>query len=279
MPNLVEDLGIAILASSIVGYILLRLKQPTILAYLIVGVIIGPEIGPSLITSTDNIETISELGLILLLFIIGLEMQPSHLISVFKKVYLAGIGQFVLTLVSGILVFSLTGFALTTQNMQAFYLAIAASLSSTAIVIKLLNDKAELDSFAGRLTVGILLFQDVWAILILAIQPDLTSMDIRPIIIAFLKTFALIAVAFLLSKYALKRIFESITRSPEMIVTIAIGWCSFIVGCAEFMHLSLEMGALIAGVAISTYPYSLHVTAKVLTLRDFFLTLFFISLG
>ena len=279
MHGLVEDLGVAIFASSVVGYILLRLKQSTILAYLIVGVIIGPEIGPSFITNTENIETISELGLILLLFIIGLEMQPSHLISVFKKVYLAGIGQFLLTLGSGVLIFSLTGFALVTNNMQAFYLAIAASLSSTAIVIKLLNDKAELDSFSGRLTVGILLFQDVWAILMLAIQPDISSMDIRPIVMAILKAFALIAIAFLLSKYLLKRIFESIVRSPEMIVTLSIGWCSFVVGCAELMHLSLEMGALIAGVAISTYPYSLHVTSKVITLRDFFLTLFFISLG
>lgn len=279
MHHLIEDLGITFLIATVVGYIVERLKQPAIVAYLIGGVIIGPEIGPQLVTSTENIETISEIGLILLLFIVGLEMHPAHLVSIIRRVYLAGIGQFILTVISGVLFFSSLGFALTGSNLEALYFALAASLSSTAIVIKIFTDKLQIDSHSGKLTVGILLFQDIWAILLLAIQPNLANPGALPIALALGKSVVLVGLAFLVSKYVLEKVFAPVSRSPEIIIMLSIGWCVAVAGSARLMGLSMEMGALIAGVAISTFPYSFHVTAKIMPLRDVFLTLFFISLG
>ena len=279
MHGLLHDLGITLLIATAVGYIVERAKQPAIVAYLIAGIIIGPEIGPQLVTNIENIEIISEIGLILLLFIVGLEMQPAHLISILRKVYIAGVGQFILTVLSGVLFFAALGYSLSGQNLEALYLALACSLSSTAIVIKILADKSQLDSHAGRLTVGVLLFQDVWAILLLAIQPNLANPGLAPIALALGKSLLLVVVAFLASKYLLERLFEPVSRSPEIIIMISLGWCVAVAGSASLMGLSMEMGALIAGVAISSFPYSFHVNAKVMPLRDVFLTLFFISLG
>lgn len=279
MHGLLQDLGITFFVATVVGYIVERIKQPAIVAYLIGGVIIGPEIGPQLVTNIENIETISEIGLILLLFILGLEMQPTHLVSILRKVYIAGIGQFFLTALSGLLFFMSLGYALHGSNLEALYLALACSLSSTAIVIKILADKVQLDSYSGKLTVGILLFQDVWAILLLAIQPNLANPGVIPILIALGKSLLLVTLAFLFSRYVLRRLFEPVARSPEIVIMLSIGWCVGVSGAAKMMGLSVEMGALIAGIAISTFPYSFHVTAKILPLRDVFLTLFFISLG
>lgn len=279
MHSLLKDLAITFLIATAVGYIIERLKQPAILAYLVAGVIIGPHIGPQLVTSTENIEIISEIGLILLLFIVGLEMQPAHLMSVLRKVYIAGTGQFLFTVLAGVGFFMASGYALQSGNLEALYLAIAASLSSTAIVIKVLADKVELDSHAGRLTVGILLFQDLWAILVLAIQPNLANPGALPILAAFGKAALLVAAAFAFSRFLLGRIFAPIARTGEMVIMIAIAWCVAVAGAARLMGLSMEMGALIAGVSVSTFPYSFHITAKVMPLRDVFLTMFFISLG
>jgi len=279
MHHLIEDLGITFLIATAVGYIVERLKQPAIVAYLIGGIIIGPEIGPQLVSSVENVETISEIGLILLLFIVGLEMQPAQLVSIIRRVYIAGIGQFLLTALLGTLFFAALGFSLAAHNLEALYLALAASLSSTAIVIKILADKMELDSHAGRLTIGILLFQDIWAILLLAVQPNLANPAIGAIAIALLKSLVLVAAAFLVSKFLLERLFEPVAKNPEIIIMLSLGWCVAVAGSAKLMGLSTEMGALIAGVSISTFPYSFHVNAKVMPLRDVFLTLFFISLG
>lgn len=279
MNNMLHDLGITFFVATIVGYFVERIRQPAIIAYLIGGVIIGPEIGPQLVTNIENIETISEIGLILLLFILGLEMHPSHLISIVRRVYIAGLGQFVLTLLSGVLFFTSIGFALVGSNLESFYLALACSLSSTAIVIKILTDKVQLESHSGKLTVGVLLFQDFWALLLLAIQPHLSNPGLVTIGIALVKSLLLVSIAFLFSRYVLRRLFEPVARSPEIVILLSLGWCVGVSGVAKALGLSMEMGALIAGVAISTFPYSFHVTAKILPLRDVFLTLFFISLG
>jgi len=279
MRHLLTDTGIAIITATMAGLLAHRFRQPIILAYFLAGVIIGPEIGPHLVMDRENIEVISEMGLILLLFIIGLEMHPAKIISIAGKLILPGIGQFFLTLPFAFLFFlSLSAF-FPFHNLELLYLAAGISLSSTAIVIKTLHDKYELDTFAGRITVGILIFQDIWAIFVIVLQPQLDNPSVIPALLSLLKGGALVAGGFYSSKYILKFIFESITHSPEMIVAVAIGWCALFAGVASFIGLSMEMGALIAGISISTFPYSMHITLKIQPLRDFFLTLFFISLG
>lgn len=279
MHELLPDLAVTIIAATLVGVITQRLGQPIILGYLLTGAIIGPEIGSPLVTDPENIEIISEIGLVLLLFVIGLEMNPRHLLASGRQLLMAGIGQFLLCVLLGLGVFSLAGYALGGGSLDAFYLALLCALSSTAIVVKALYDKNELDTLPGRMTVGILIFQDLWAILILSLQPSFLDPRLPLVGLAILKSAGLLGVSLLFSRYVLKPVYAWNTRSPEMVVAISIGWCAALAGLAGWMGLSLEMGALLAGLAISSFPYSIHVTSELLPLRDFFLTLYFISLG
>lgn len=278
MHAFLADIGLAIVVASILGIIAYRAGQPLIVAYLLAGIIIGPEIGPQLVKDPDHIDLISEIGLILLLFIIGLEINPNTILRSGKLLLTSGLGQFAFSVPLGLLFFSVaTGLSM--QDHTVLYLAIFGSLSSTAIVVKSLYDKYELDSLHGRVSLGILIFQDIWAIIILALQPSLNSPGFWPVFRSLILTVLITVAGFLFSKYVLRWIFARLDRSPEMVVSAAIGWAVTMSGLAGALHLSVEMGALIAGLAISNYPYSLHVTARVLPLRDVFLTLFFVSLG
>ena len=279
MHGLLTDIGIVVITATIIAFIMQQLKQPIILGYLIAGIIVGPEIGRQIVTEPENIEVISEIGLILLLFIIGLELNLKSIISSGKQLMAVGIGQFVFCVMLGAVVFALAGFELGDGNLEVLYLSLLCALSSTAIVVKSLNDKFELDTLPGKMSVGVLIIQDLWAIIILAFQPNFNDLQFSIIGLAMVKSIILVAAGFLVSKYVLSRIFESVSKSPEMVVSISLAWAALVAATAGWMDLSIEMGALIAGVSISTFPYSIHVTAKALPLRDFFMTLFFVSLG
>ncbi|MBN1662803.1 MAG: cation:proton antiporter [Deltaproteobacteria bacterium] len=279
MHGILPEIGISILVATALGFVFQIFRQPVILGYLVAGALIGPEIGFKLVSHPANIQVISEIGLILLLFIIGLELNPTKLLSSGRQLIYAGVGQFVFCVLIGVGFFMFLGYGLGQGRIDALYLAIFCALSSTAIVVKLLYDKFELDTLPGRITLGILIFQDLWAILILALQPQFMNPQFLPVVIALLKSVVLLAIGFILSRYLLRWVFEKISKTPEMVVALSIAWCAFMAGMGAWIGLSMEMGALIAGVAISTFPYSIHVTAKVLPLRDFFLTLFFLSIG
>ncbi len=279
MHFLLQDLGVAVLAATVLGLLAHFLRQPVILGYLVAGAVVGPGIGFGWVHDRESIETIAEIGLVLLLFIIGLEMDLGRLKSSGKELLVASLGQFPLCVAIGLPVFALAGFSLTGADRQGLYLALIAALSSTAIVVKLLYDRFELDTKAGRITVGILVVQDLYAILILAVQPNFNDPSPWPVLKALIASAALLVFGFVISRFVLSRLFVLISRSPELVVATSLGWCAAVAGAAGAMGLSKEMGALVAGLAISAFPYSLHVTAKTLPLRDFFLTLFFVALG
>ncbi|MBP6993158.1 MAG: cation:proton antiporter [Spirochaetes bacterium] len=277
--SVIGGVGIAILAATVMAYLGHLFKQPLLLAYLAAGIIIGPAMGLGLIKNAEDIETISHFGLILLLFLIGLEIDIKKLKESGKSLIISGLAQFPLSLFIGIGFFMILGYSLAGGKYDLIYLAACCGLSSTAIVVKLLYGKFELDTLAGRLTLGILVFQDIWAIFLLGIQPNLANPDIIQILISFGKGFVLVAVSMVISKYILPRLFKSVAKVPELVLISSLGWCFLVCGAAHYLNLSLEMGALIAGVAISTFPYNLDVIAKVVNIRDFFVTLFFVSLG
>jgi Kef-type K+ transport system membrane component KefB len=277
--NIIISVGIAILAATIVAYIGYLLKQPLILSYIVAGVIIGPGIGFGLIRDINEIETISRFGLILLLFLIGFEINIKKLKGSGKSLLVSGFTQFPLTFIIGAGFFFLLGYVFDGGKYGLFYLAACCSLSSTAIVVKLLYGKFELDTLAGRISLGILVFQDIWAIVLLGIQPNLASPDVFQILCSFGKGIFLIAFTMLISKYILPRIFKSIAKLPELVLVSSLGWCFLVCGMASILNFSLEMGALIAGIAISTFPYNLDVMTKIVNIRVFFVTLFFVSLG
>jgi Kef-type K+ transport system membrane component KefB len=289
---LLSGIAVSILAATILAYLGYLLKQPLLLAYIAAGAAIGPQFGFGLVRSKEDISIIAEIGLILLLFMIGLELDLKKIKEAGKSLIITGISQFLLCLLMGLGFFLLLGFTIGEPyeyrifgvkvlggEYDLLYLAACISLSSTAIVIKLLHEKFELDTLAGRLTLGILVFQDLWAIILLSIQPTLADPKLLNILRDFAEAVVLVGISFALSKYLLGYIFRKIAKLPELVLVASLAWCFFICGLADDFGLSLEMGALVAGVAISTFPYNLDIIAKIVSIRDFFITLFFVALG
>ncbi|MDI6753527.1 MAG: cation:proton antiporter [Thermodesulfobacteriota bacterium] len=277
--DLLANIGLSIVVATAVALLAKALKQPLLLAYLVAGIIIGPEIGFGWVKDKESIKLISEIGLILLLFIIGLEIDLKKLIASGRSLIISGISQFLICVVLGLGFSLFLGFEIGGGKFDALYLAVGMALSSTMIVVKLLYDKFELSTLPGRITLGILIFQDIWAILFLAIQPNLLNPEVITIVKSFIKGFGLVIFSIAASKYLLPRVFEFIAKIPELLLVTAVAWCFLISGIAGAIGLSREMGALIAGVSLSTFPYNIDVIAKVINIRDFFVTLFFVGLG
>ena len=277
--HLLLAIGLSVISATILAYIAKFIKQPLIIAYIVAGIIIGPRIGFGWIADEGEIELISEIGLILLLFIIGLEIDLKKLAKAGKSVILTGILQVPISFAIGWFVLWLIGFTNADGQYSLLYLAFAIAISSTMIVVKLLYDKSELDTLPGRITLGVLVFQDIWAIIFLAVQPNLLDPQISILLGSFGKGVGLVILCLLMSKYVLPKFFYSIAKLPELILVASLAWCFLVCGLAQYAGLSKEMGALIAGVSISTFPYNLDVIAKVINIRDFFITLFFVALG
>lgn len=278
MHELIRDIALCIAAAWILGLAAQLARQPLILAYLAAGFLLGPSV-LSWVTSQESIATISELGLIFLLFMIGLEIDLKKIISAGKSITVTAAVQIFGGFAIGVACFRLLGFKLGNGSWDALYLGAAAAMSSTVIIVKVLYDKRELDTLSGRVTLGVLVLQDLFAILFLAIQPNLNELKPTILLLSLGRVAFLVGTALLVSKYVLPPLFHKVARLPELVLVGAIGWCFLVGEFAERLHLSREMGALVAGVALSTFPYALDVTAKVTSLRDFFVTLFFVGLG
>ncbi len=291
---LLRDIGICLLLAGLLCAVCARFKVPIIAAFLAAGFIIGPNLA-GVITDRTNVETISNLGLILLLFVIGLEINVKKLLSSGKTLFLSGILQFPLCAAFGAaaaLAFGFLGWDDLKSGYVPLYVGFALSSSSTLIVVKLMQEKFQLDTVVGRISLGILIFQDVWSIVILAAQPNFASPEIGNVLLTFGGIAFLAAFSMLFSKYILPSIFRWIARSPELVLVVALGWCfgvgllgsnlGSILGLAGIhleIRVSMEMGALIAGASIASLPYSHEAVSKVGVVRDFFVTLFFVGLG
>src|SRR5713226_2364349 len=278
MHELIRDITLSILFAWVLGLLAHFFRQPLILAYLIAGFFIGP-FGAGWVKSQESISIISELGLIFMLFMIGLEIDLKKIVRAGRVILFAAGGQLVGGCLLGILFFAGIGLPMGGCGFDALYLCIACALSSTVIIVKVLYEKRELDTLPGRITLGVLVLQDIFAILFLAVQPSLGNLQVGVILLSIGRVGVLVATALMLSRYVLPRLFHQIARRPELILLGALAWCFLIGEIAEKLHLSREMGSLVAGVSLSTFPYALDVTAKVTTLRDFFITLFFVALG
>ena len=276
--DLLSSIGICVGAAALLALVGWRLRQPLILAYLVTGVVIGPNV-LNFVKDQASIQTVAEIGLILLLFIIGLEIDLKKLASAGAPVLLTGALQVPICIALGWGFFYLIGVRNTPGDYSLLYLAVCMSLSSTLVVVKLLYDKFELDTLPGRVTLGVLVIQDLWAVGMLAVQPNLSNPNFFPLAFSLLKGALLVVGALNISKYILPYLFRAVAKAPELVLVSALAWCFFLAGVAQAIGLSREMGALIAGVSLSTFPYNLDVMAKAVSIRDFFVTLFFVALG
>ena len=241
--SLLSDIGLAIIFAAVLGAIFYRLKLPLLLAYLVAGVLLGPNIGFHLITSQESISTVSEIGLVLLMFILGLEIDVRKIVKLGKAVLVNGVTQFVFCAALATGLFALLGAAHAFGNYTLVYLAVALSLSSTLIVVKVLSDRMELDTLTSRISLGILILQDIWAITFLAIQPRMTNLNAAAIGISIGSAVLLLGIGIGLARWVLPFVFHRIAKQPELMLIAAIAWCAVMAGFATGLKLSVEMGA------------------------------------
>lgn len=289
---LVQDIGVCLLVAGVLSTLFERARIPTIAALLVAGVAIGP-IGLSLVTDKARIETIAHLGLTLLLFVIGLEVNLRSLLASGRTILLTGALQVPLTVGVawlGFLLLKTAGVDL--PGYVPLYLALACGFSSTLLVVKQLQTRYQLDSASGRLAIAILIFQDIWAILILAVQPNFAAPKVGPVLATFGGIAVVTLAAVVCARWILPAAFRFVAKVPELVVSLALAWCFglglfgahlgrvlHLVGIHVEVSVSLEMAALIAGASVASLPYSHEVVTKVTNLRDFFVTLFFVALG
>jgi Kef-type K+ transport system membrane component KefB len=278
MTGLLNDIALSILAAWLLGVVAHLTRQPLILSYLVGGFLVGPS-GLKLVHSEQSIHVISELGLILLLFMIGLEIDLKKIVRAGRVIVATAAFQIAVGSLLGVGFFLAVGVPMGGGRWDALYLGVGAALSSTVIIVKVLYDQRELDTLPGRITLGVLVLQDLFVILFLAIQPNLQNLHFGIGLLSAARVAVLVAAALLISRFVLPWLFRRIAQLPELVVVGAVAWCFFVCEAAVLLSLSREMGALVAGIALSTFPYALDVTAKVTSLRDFFVTLFFVALG
>lgn len=269
--------------AGLLAFLVSIVGQPMILGYLLGGVMVGP-IGLDIIHNQADIQDLSSLGLVFLLFMIGLELDVSELLKMGRVVIGTGIVQFPLCLICMFGLFTAfddVGVSLGDGAYATLYAAASFSISSTMIVVKLLGELAESETAPGRLCIGILIFQDLWAIVVLALQPKLDTPEVGGLLKTFGMIVGLVIVALSYAKWVMPAVFLMASSSVELMLVVALAWCFFMCCLASLpaIGLSMELAALVSGVALATFPYSAEFNGKIKYIRDFFIMLFFVGLG
>lgn len=274
--SLFQSFVLIFTGAAVISSLALYTRQPLLVAYIALGALLGPY-GMGFVTDLDLVTDMSHIGIIFLLFLLGLDMQPKALFSVLRQATSIGIISSLVFAASGYFIGNLFGFS----HMENLVIGMAMMFSSTIIGIKLLPTTVLHHKHTGELMVGLLLMQDFIAILCLIVllsgangQVDLSRLGFAFLALPLLGLFAYLFVRFILLK-----LIHKFDRFHEYIFLLAIGWC---LGCSElaaFIGLSEETGAFIAGISIATSPIAQYIAINLKPLRDFFLILFFFSLG
>lgn len=270
------ELSIIIILAVIISGLMKLLKQPLIIGYIITGIFTGP-LFLNIVKPDDTIAALSQFGIVFLLFIAGLSLNPGVLKSVGKVSLITGIGQILFTTILGFLIAKLLGFS----DIVALYISIALTFSSTIIIVKLLSDKNDLQTLYGRIALGFLIVQDIVAIIILMIISSLNGrVDIASFVIKTILTgIGLLGFIGFLSVFVLPKIIKVVAKSQEFLLLFSIGWLLFLAIVFHYLNFSVEIGALLAGISLSISPYHFEIKSKMSVLRDFFILFFFVLLG
>ena len=276
MQNTFFEVGLVIGIATLISLLVRYLRQPLIIGYILAGIIVGPSL-LNLISSPDTISLFSHMGVALLLFVVGLGLNPKVIKEVGFVSIVTGVGQAVFTTGVGFFLSLALGFS----KLTSLYIGLALAFSSTILILKLLSDKNETDSLYGKIAVGFLLVQDLLAVFTLIIISSLNGGGtMRTLVFGVaLKGIVLLVGLFLIGVYILPRITKIAAKSQEMLLLFSISWAFALSLLFYQAGFSLEIGALIAGVTLSLSPYRYEISSKMKPLRDFFLVLFFIMLG
>ncbi len=273
------EFTVLLLTAAVIGAFGVRLRQPLIVAYIVVGIAVGPS-ALGWVTAHDQIDLLAQIGVTLLLFVVGLKLDM-HLVRNLGSVALAtGLGQLLFTIVFGYLIALALGMA----AMTALYVAVALTFSSTIIIVKLLSDKREVDSLHGRIAIGFLIVQDLVVVLAMialaAFGRGGAEVPLGRELARVLAAGAAFLVGVLvLMRRALPWLLQQLARISELLVLFSVAWAVGLAAFGEWLGFSKEVGAFLAGVSIASTPFRDAIGARLVSLRDFLLLFFFIHLG
>jgi Kef-type K+ transport system membrane component KefB len=277
MDSVFFELAVMLGAACVIGYIAMRIKLPLVIAYLLAGVALsGYAVSDSAI-----LHTLPEIGIALVLFLIGMELNLSEIRSLGRPIVITTLLQVAISSGAGYLLATYFGFG----GTEAFVLGLALAFSSTIVIVKTLSEKRDTAALYGKLSIGILLIEDIIAIIaMIAVTENIFSYGftpelIMPVGIFALKALALILISYIASRFILKRLFNLMAKSVELLFIAAIAWCFAFTSFAVILGFSVVIGAFLAGVALASSPYEVQIQGRIKPIRDFFVALFFIYIG
>ncbi len=279
LENVFLQIGIILGVAAAAGALAQALRQPLIVAFIGVGILLGPS-GLSIVVHSSEIELFARLGIALLLFVVGLKLDL-HIIRTVGPVALAsGLGQVLFTSLVGYAI----GLLLGMDHITAIYVAVALTFSSTIIIVKLLSDKREVDSLHGRIALGFLIVQDIVVVLVMigltAFGEAESGLHIgREALLILFKGALMLATVAALMRYVLPSLLHRLAHSSELLMLFAIAWAVLGAAAGDALGFSKEVGAFLAGISIASTRYREQVAARLVSLRDFLLLFFFIELG
>jgi len=278
--GVILNLGWMILGAALFGVLARMVRLPSIVGYLVAGLLLGPATGA--IVLTPAINEISDMGIVLLLFLVGLELTIARIRDVGKVAVAGGLAQIALTGAGGYALCHVLGFG----ALESLFLAFALTISSTVVVVKVLTDKGELDSLHGRIAIGIFLIQDLVVLVALTLLSGFSpgqGLDIGGVSANLLKAVGGMAVllggVLVASRHALPRPFAWASGSQATLFIWSLGWCFLVVAAARFGNLSVELGAFFAGLSLAQLPYTHDLQHRIKPLMSLFVAVFFVSLG
>lgn len=263
---------------TVVAFVAHRARQPLIVAFIAVGVMVGPS-GFEIITESEPLELFADLGIAVLLFLVGLKLDL-HLVRSMGKVALAtGFGQIGFTALFGFLLSSLLGLG----AQESLYVAIALTFSSTIIIVKILSDKRELEKLHGRIALGFLIVQDIVVVIVMVVLSTLgtdsdSSIDWQVGRI-LLTGVGLLVGTWVLTVYVVPRVLAMVASSQELLIITSVAWAVSVAAFSDWLGFSVEVGAFLAGFALASTKYRESIASSLSGLRDFLLLFFFIDLG
>ncbi len=279
MHSIFSEFALLLMMAASAGVVSLWLRQPVLIAYIVIGIIAGPAV-LGVATAHEQIDLLAQIGVAVLLFVVGLKLDLQHIRHLGPVALATGLGQLTFTIVIGFLLILAMG----KGWMEALYVAVALTFSSTIIIVKLLSDKREIDSLHGRIAVGFLIVQDLAVVIAMMVMSTLRSDGGEGSWLDLLESLALrigIAVVgiYVLMRYLLPRIVARMAQSQELLLIFAIAWGTGLAALGEWAGFSKEAGAFLAGFSLASTQYRDAINARLTGIRDFLLLFFFIGLG
>jgi Kef-type K+ transport system membrane component KefB len=272
------EFAIILFLAALLGTIGQVFKQPLIVMFIFLGILVGPSF-LNIVHSKENIKLLAEIGIAVLLFIVGLKLDLRLIKSTGKIALMTGLGQVIFTSLFGYFI----GIGLGFSSLQSFYIAVALTFSSTIIIVKLLSDKKEIDSLHGQIALGFLIVQDLVVILVMIVLATIGRESEASVSVEILKTilYSLIFMVFtfLAMKYFIPKISYFLAKSTELLTLFSIAWAVSLAGISESIGFSGEVGAFLAGVTLASSPFKDVISGRLVSLRDFLLLFFFVHLG